>query len=75
MTHTLDQLQPGGKTRVKRVYGEGAVRRRLLDMGVVTGVEIEFVKAAPMGDPLEFRLRGYRLSLRRAEAQLIETEA
>lgn len=74
MMPTLDQLSPGEKARVKRVGGQGAVRRRLMDMGLVGGVEIELIKAAPMGDPLEFRLRGYHLSLRKAEAQMVELE-
>jgi ferrous iron transport protein A len=69
---TLDQLRPGQKAVVRKVGGQGAVRRRLMDMGVVNGVEIELVKAAPLGDPLEFRLRGYHLSLRKAEARQIE---
>jgi ferrous iron transport protein A len=71
-TRTLDQLRPGQKAVVKRVGGQGAVRRRLMDMGVVSGVEIELIKAAPLGDPLEYRLRGYHLSLRKAEAGQIE---
>lgn len=74
MSRTLDQLMPGAKAQIKRVSGQGAVRRRLMDMGLTGGVEIEFVKAAPMGDPLEFRLRGFRLSLRKAEAQMVELE-
>lgn len=72
---TLDQLSPGQKAHVKRIGGQGAVRRRLMDMGLVRGVEIELIKAAPMGDPLEFRLRGYNLSLRRAEAHAVEIES
>ncbi len=71
---TLDQLTPGQKAHVKRVGGQGAVRRRLMDMGLVGGVEIELIKAAPMGDPLEYRLRGYHLSLRQAEAKFVEIE-
>ena len=71
---TLAQLQPGQKARVKKVGGQGAVRRRLMDMGMVSGVEVELLKAAPLGDPLEYRLRGYNLSLRKAEAQVIEIE-
>lgn len=71
---TLDQLRPGQKARVKRVGGQGAVRRRLMDMGMVNGVEVELLKAAPLGDPLEYRLRGYYLSLRKSEAQAIEIE-
>lgn len=74
MTPTLDQLSPGEKARVKRVGGQGAVRRRLMDMGLVGGVEIELVKAAPMGDPLEYLLRGYHLSLRKSEAQMVELQ-
>ncbi len=74
MSATLDQLTPGEKARVKHIGGQGAVRRRLMDMGLVSGVEIELIKAAPMGDPLEFRLRGYNLSLRKAEAQMVELE-
>jgi ferrous iron transport protein A len=75
MSTTLDQLTPGEKARVKHIGGQGAIRRRLMDMGLVRGVEIELIKAAPMGDPLEFRLRGYNLSLRKAEAQMVELEA
>ncbi|MBN1200849.1 MAG: ferrous iron transport protein A [Anaerolineae bacterium] len=71
---TLDQLTPGQRARVKRIAGKGAVRRRLMDMGVIRGVEIEVVKVAPMGDPIEYLLRGYHLSLRRSEAQMIEIE-
>jgi ferrous iron transport protein A len=71
---TLDQLTPGQKAKVTKVGGMGAVRRRLMDMGLVSGVEVELLKAAPLGDPLEYRLRGYHLSLRKAEAQAIEIE-
>ncbi len=72
--YTLDQLAVGQTARVRKVGGQGAVRRRLMDMGVINGVEIELVKAAPLGDPLEYLLRGYHLSLRKAEAQVIEIE-
>ena len=71
---TLDQLKPGQMARVRKVGGQGAVRRRLMDMGVVSGVQIELLKTAPLGDPLEYRLRGYHLSLRKAEAQAIEID-
>ena len=71
---TLDQLQPGQTARVRRLGGEGSIRRRLMDMGVITGSEIEMLKAAPMGDPVEYRLRGYHLSLRKSEARLVEIE-
>ncbi len=72
---TLDQLQSGQLATVRAVGGKGALRRRLMDMGLVRGVSIELVKAAPMGDPLEYLVRGYHLSLRRAEAQLVEIES
>lgn len=69
---TLDQLIPGQSARVKRVGGEGAVRRRLMDMGITSGVEIAVIKTSPFGDPVEYLLRGYHLSLRKSEAQMIE---
>ncbi|MCS7072779.1 MAG: ferrous iron transport protein A, partial [Anaerolinea sp.] len=56
---TLDQLAPGQSARIRRVGGTGALRRRLLDMGLTGGSTIALIKAAPMGDPLEFRVRGY----------------
>lgn len=71
---TLDQLVPGQKAKVRKVGGTGAVRRRLMDMGLTSGVEIELLKAAPLGDPLEYRLRGFHLSLRKAEAREIQIE-
>jgi ferrous iron transport protein A len=71
---TLDQLTQGQTARVKRVGGQGVVRRRLMDMGMVRGIEVELLKAAPLGDPLEYLLRGYHLSLRKIEAQVIEIE-
>jgi len=69
---TLNRLAPGQSARVEKVGGEGAVRRRLMDMGIVRGTEIAVVKVSPMGDPVEYRVRGYHLSLRQSEAQLIE---
>lgn len=69
---TLDHLVPGQAAKVKKVGGKGAVRRRLMDMGITRGVEIAVVKTSPLGDPVEYRLRGYSLSLRKAEAQMIE---
>lgn len=71
---TLNQLKPGEYARVLRVEGEGPLRRRLMDMGLVRGVEVELVKAAPLGDPLDFRLRGYHLALRRSEAARVRIE-
>lgn len=71
---TLDQLQSGQTAAVRRINGQGAVRRRLMDMGLVRGSSIEMLKAAPMGDPVEYLIRGYHLSLRKSEAQLVEIE-
>lgn len=71
---TLDRLQTGQSAIVRRVGGEGAIRRRLMDMGLVRGVDIAMVKSAPMGDPVEYLLRGYHLSLRKSEACMVEVE-
>jgi Fe2+ transport system protein FeoA len=68
---TLNSLPHGTEARVVSVDGEGAVARRLLEMGVVPGAPVCVVKAAPLGDPIEVRVRGYHLALRRAEAQTI----
>ena len=72
---TLNQLEPGERATIVRVGGEGPVRRRILDMGVVSGADIEVVRVAPLGDPVEFRIKGYNLSLRKSEAQNIQVEA
>jgi ferrous iron transport protein A len=74
MTRVAAELAVGESSLVQRVTGAGDVSRRLLEMGVTPGVEIRCLGAAPLGDPLEFELRGYRLSLRRNEAQQIEIE-
>jgi ferrous iron transport protein A len=71
---TLDQLIPGQVATVKKVGGDGPIRRRILDMGVTNGTGIEMVKSSPLGDPVEYKVRGYRLSLRKAEARVIEVE-
>jgi len=68
---TLDTLAVGVTARVTGVYAEGALRRRLLDMGITPHTHIKIHKQAPMGDPLELRLRGYSLSLRKADAKKI----
>jgi ferrous iron transport protein A len=72
MTRSAADLAVGESARVARIAGADDVSRRLLEMGVTPGVEIRRLGAAPLGDPLEFELRGYRLSLRRAEAQHVE---
>ena len=74
MNKTLDQLRPGESGIVTKVGGQGALRRRLLDMGITPKTKIFLVKTAPMGDPLELSLRGFDLSIRKADAQYIELE-
>ena len=69
---TLCDFKPGQKGKVVSLGTEGVLRHRLLDMGITTGIEIQLVKVAPLGDPLEIRLRGYNLSLRKSEASVIE---
>ncbi len=71
---TLDKLVPGESGRVVRIHGRGAIRHRLVDMGLTTGAVVEMVKPSPLGDPVEYRLRGYHLSLRKSEARTIEVE-
>ena len=70
----LDELVPGQRARISKIAAEKSLRRRLMDMGLTRGAPIELLKAAPLGDPLEFRVRDYHLSLRKAEACLIEIE-
>lgn len=72
---TLDKLNPGSKGKIKVVGGEGALRRRLLDMGLTPKTMVEVHKIAPMGDPMELYLRGYSLSIRKDDAAKIEIEA
>ncbi|MBR6007570.1 MAG: ferrous iron transport protein B [Clostridia bacterium] len=71
----LSELKPGSSARIDRVGGEGALRQHFLDMGVIPGTDITLVKLAPMGDPMEFRLRGYELTLRVADADKIDATA
>ena len=72
---TLNELKIGGTAVVKKVGGEGAVRRSIMDMGVTKGVQVTLRKVAPLGDPMEITLRGYELSIRKADAAMIEIEA
>ena len=69
---TLGSLRPGHSARVVRVRGEGALQLRIMEMGLTRGVEVQVLKTAPLGDPLEIAVRGYVLSLRRADAALVE---
>jgi Fe2+ transport system protein FeoA len=71
---TLDKLAPGESGRIIKISGRGAIRRRLVDMGLTTGAVIDMIKISPLGDPVEYRLRGYHLSLRKSEAETIEVE-
>lgn len=70
---TLKETKIGQTVTVKRLNGEGAVKRRIMDMGITKGVEIYVRKVAPLGDPIEITVRGYELSLRKADAEMIET--
>ena len=69
---TLRQVKVGGRAKVVKLHGEGALRRRIMDMGITKGVEIYVRKVAPLGDPLELNVRGYELSLRKADAEMVE---
>ena len=71
---TLREIKIGGTARVVKVHGEGAVRRRIMDMGITRAVDIKITKVAPLGDPLEVTVRGYELSLRKEDAARIEVE-
>lgn len=69
---TLKESKPGTTVKVSRLTGEGAVKRRIMDMGITKGVEIFVRKVAPLGDPVEITVRGYELSVRKSDAELIE---
>ena len=69
---TLKDLKVGQSGKVVKIYGEGALKRRIMDMGITKGVLITVRKVAPLGDPMELNLRGYELSLRKADAEMIE---
>ena len=71
---TLKGAMPGQTVRVVRLHGQGPIRRRLMDMGVIRNTAIVVRKVAPLGDPIEVRLRGYELSLRKADVDIIEIE-
>ena len=71
---TLKSVKPGQTVKVVRLGGEGAVKRRIMDMGITKGVDVFVRKVAPLGDPVEVTVRGYELSLRKADAEMIEVE-
>ena len=72
--NTLRQAKIGDTVKVVKLHGEGAVKRRIMDMGITKGVEVYVRKVAPLGDPIEVTVRGYELSLRKADAEMIEIE-
>ena len=71
---TLRDVKVGDTVQVVKLHGEGAVKRRIMDMGITKGVEIYVRKLAPLGDPVEVNVRGYALSIRKADAEMIEVE-
>lgn len=70
--NTLKDVKVGDSARVVKLHGDGALRRRIMDMGITKGVEVFVRKVAPLGDPIEVKVRGYELSLRKQDAQMIE---
>lgn len=72
---TLKEAKVGDTVRVVKLHGEGAVRRRIMDMGVTKGAEVRIRRVAPLGDPFEVTVRGYELSIRKADAEIIEVES
>lgn len=71
---TLRQAKIGESAKVVKLHGEGAVKRRIMDMGITKGVEVTIRKVAPLGDPMELNVRGYELSVRKADAEMIEVQ-
>ena len=71
---TLKEIKPGTTVKVVKIGGAGPVKRRIMEMGVTKGIEVHVRKVAPLGDPVEITVRGYELSLRKADAELIEVE-
>ena len=72
--NTLKQAKVGDTLRVVKLHGEGAVKRRIMDMGITRGTQLYIRKVAPLGDPVEITVRGYELSIRKADAEMIEVE-
>ena len=72
--NTLRDVAVGNSCTVKKLHGEGAVKRRIMDMGITKGVEIKVQKVAPLGDPMEVTVRGYQLSIRKADAEMVEVD-
>ena len=74
MTTNLKEVQIGQTCKVVKLHGEGAIKRRIMDMGITKGVEVYVRKVAPLGDPIEVTVRGYELSIRKADAETVEVE-
>ena len=72
--NTLREVQVGETAKVVKLHGEGAVKRRIMDMGITRGTSLKVRKVAPLGDPIEITVRGYGLSIRKADAEMIEVE-
>ena len=72
---TLKESKVGDTVKVVKLHGEGAVKRRIMDMGLTKGVDVQIRKVAPLGDPIEVTVRGYELSIRKADAEMIEVES
>ena len=72
--NTLRQVKVGETVKIVRLHGEGAVKRRIMDMGLTKGTQVYVRKVAPLGDPIELNVRGYELSVRKADAEMIEVE-
>ena len=71
---TLRNVRIGGRAKIVKLHGEGAVKRRIMDMGITRGTEVYVRKVAPLGDPIEINVRGYELSIRLADAEMMEVE-
>ena len=71
---SLDKVEPGKKGVVVQIKGTGSTRRRLMDMGIVSGALVEVIRRAPLGEPIEFKIKGYHLTLRKAEAEMVTVE-
>ena len=71
---TLRDVHIGDTVKVVKIHGEGAIKRRIMDMGITRGIEIYIRKVAPLGDPVEITVRGYELSIRKADAEMVEVE-
>ena len=72
--NTLKETKIGSTVKVVKLHGEGAIKRRIMDMGITKGVDVTVRKVAPLGDPIEVTVRGYELSIRKADAEMIEVE-